>query len=45
MKYKYEIEHSYSRILSKEEMKDMICRKIVKIILIKELDNNDNKNF
>ena len=36
MKTKYEIEHIFSSRLSTEELKNIICKKIARIIILEE---------
>lgn len=43
MKYKYEIENIFPNSLSFEEIKEIICLKIARLIILEENNCYDNK--
>ena len=43
MKCKYEIENIFPNSLSVEEIKEIVCKKIVRLIILKENNYYDNK--
>lgn len=43
MKCKYEIENIFPSSLSFEEIKEMVCKKIARLIIVEENNYYDNK--
>lgn len=43
MKYKYEVENIFPSLISFEEIKDIICQKIARLIILEENNYYDNK--
>lgn len=43
MKYKYEVENIFPSSLSFKEIKEIICKKIARLIILEENNYYDNK--
>ena len=40
MRFKYKIQHIFNNSLSDKEMKDIVCKKIARLIIIEERTKN-----